>query len=149
VLAIAETTDTSSAAALQAAGEVGATADTLRVEVTDFLTAMSSGNEAERRLYERVPGGTARATLHIGGTLVAEASIGDISRGGMVVRHDSKIAVGADLEISLPGGVSVKARIVRCGNGEVAVAFRQDGETLGRIDKALAIIGQAATRRAA
>jgi methyl-accepting chemotaxis protein len=149
VLAIAETTDTSSAAALKAASEVGGTADTLRVEVTDFLAAMSTGNEAERRLYERIPGGAAKATLRIGGTSVAEAPIGDISRGGMAVQHDRKFPVGADLEVGLPGGVSVKARIVRCENGDVAVAFRQDSETLGRIDKALGIIGQAVARPAA
>jgi methyl-accepting chemotaxis protein len=149
VLAIAETTDTSSAAALKAAGEVGETADTLRVEVTDFLAAMSSGNEAERRLYERIPGGTAKATLRIGDTVITEVPIADISRGGMVVRHDSKVAVGTDAEIGLPGGVSVKARIVRCGSGDVAVAFRQDAETLGRIDKALGIIGQTGASRAA
>jgi methyl-accepting chemotaxis protein len=41
VLSIAEGTDVSSQAALKASEEVGNTAETLRSEVTDFLTAMS------------------------------------------------------------------------------------------------------------
>ena len=36
-------------AALSASGEVGDTAETLRSEVTDFLAAMSQGDETERR----------------------------------------------------------------------------------------------------
>jgi methyl-accepting chemotaxis protein len=149
VLAIAETTDTSSAAALKASDEVGKTADTLRTEVADFLAAMSSGDDAERRLYERIPGGAARATLRFEGKPVAEVLIGDISRGGMAVRHDGKYPVGTDLEIGLPGGASVRGRVVRCGNGAIGVSFRQDNEALARIDRTLELIGQGAARAAA
>ncbi|HET6307359.1 MAG TPA: methyl-accepting chemotaxis protein, partial [Rhodopila sp.] len=60
VLAIAETTDSSSAAALQASDEVGKTAEVLRREVTDFLAAMSRGDDTERRRYERISGAAAR-----------------------------------------------------------------------------------------
>jgi methyl-accepting chemotaxis protein len=148
VLAIAETTDTNSAAALTAADSVGRTADTLRTEVTDFLAAMSSGNESERRLYERIPGGGAKATLNIGGAPV-EAPIQDISRGGIGVQHTGSIPVGSDMEITLPGNLSVRARVVRSGDGSLAVAFRQDTASLGRIDRALEIVGQKSARAAA
>jgi hypothetical protein len=57
--------------------------------------------------------------------------------------------VGADLEIGLPGGTSIRGRVVRCGDGAVGIAFRQDGESLSRIDRALEVIRQTAVRLAA
>jgi methyl-accepting chemotaxis protein len=149
VLAIAESTDSSSAAALQASDEVGRTADTLRTEVTDFLAAMSRGDDAERRLYERIPGGTARVTLRFDGKPAVDALIGDISRGGMAVRHDGRYPVGTDLEVGLPGGTTVRGRVARCGDGAIGVAFRQDNETLVRLDRTLGMIGQGSARAAA
>ena len=149
VLAIAETTDTSSAAALEAAEAVGQTADTLRTEVSDFLSATSRGDEAERRLYERIPGGVTRSTLRFEGTPDADALILDISRGGMSVHHHGKYGVGTDLNIVLPGGVALKGRITRCVNGNIGVAFRQDDETLARIDRALKAVHLSAGRAAA
>ena len=142
VLAIAESTDASSGTALKAAEEVGKTADTLRTEVTDFLTAMSSGNDAERRLYERIPGGAARATLRIDGKPNVEVPIEDISRGGMAFRYDARLVIGTDLEFLLPGNVPIHARVARCAGSVIAVAFRQDQDALRRIDKALDIIGR-------
>jgi methyl-accepting chemotaxis protein len=149
VLAIAETTDTTSDAALKAADEVGRTAETLRIEVTDFLAAMSHGDDNERRLYERISGNGARVTLRFDGKPAAEASINDISRGGMVVQHSGVHAVGADMEIGLPGGASVRGRVVRAGNGSVGIAFRQDQESLVRIDRTLEVVRQSAVRTAA
>jgi methyl-accepting chemotaxis protein len=149
VLGIAEATDTSSDAALKAADEVGRTAETLRTEVTDFLAAMSHGDDDERRLYERISGNGVRVTLRFEGKPAAEASISDISRGGMAVQHGGVYAVGTDLEIGLPGGAAVRARVVRSGNGTVGFAFRQDHESLVRIDRTLGIVGQGSARAAA
>jgi methyl-accepting chemotaxis protein len=149
VLLIAEKTDASSASALSASDEVGRTADTLRSEVTDFLNAVSQGDEAERRLYERVPAGNMRVTLHIDGQAAIEGAVEDISRGGMAVRHDGQYPSGSDLMIDLPAGVSIRGRVVRCVGGAIALAFRQDGATLGRIDRMLELLGQHAVRKAA
>jgi methyl-accepting chemotaxis protein len=149
VLSIAETTDSSSLLALTAANEVGGTADTLRVEVTDFLAAMSHGDDAERRLYERIPGDGARATLRFADGAPAEAAIEDISRGGMAVRHAGSYRAGSDVEITLPGGNVVKARVARSGAGLTGLAFRQDAATLSRLDQALRLIGGRADRPAA
>ncbi len=49
VLTIAEGAEVTSETVLTAADEVGRTADTLRTQVTDFLTAMSSGNDDDRQ----------------------------------------------------------------------------------------------------
>jgi methyl-accepting chemotaxis protein len=140
VLAIAESTDETNASAVQAAGEVGETADMLRAEVADFLAAMSHGNETERRLYERIPGNGAEATVRMATQSAASAKINDISRGGMSIRLTRDAQLGVDCEIGLPGGGSVKARVVRIENGLTSFAFRQDAATLGQIDRALETI---------
>ena len=150
VLAIAETTDASSISALQVAGEVGRTADTLQREVTDFLTAMSRGDDAERRRYERIAGGNARAILHIAGAPGTTATIQDISRGGVALFHTGGAPAGSEVEVDLPGGGVVNGRIARIGNDTIGIVFRQDDQSLTRIDQALAHIrGATNGRRAA
>jgi methyl-accepting chemotaxis protein len=140
VLSIAEATDASSTAASEASEEVGRTAETLRSEVTEFLAAMSRGDEAERRGYERIPADGARATLVIAGRPGVQATIQDISRGGMQVVHHCDDKIGTDAEITLPGGGSVHGRIARNANGSLGFAFRQDPGSLDRIDQTLAFI---------
>jgi methyl-accepting chemotaxis protein len=149
VLAIAEGTDASSQTALNASVEVGRTAETLRSEVTDFLAAMSKGDDAERRLYERVPTGGAHVMLQIAGRPGVPAEIEDMSRGGAGLRHACKDKVGSDAEITLPGGGSVKARIARNTNGTLGLVFLQDTSSLALIDAALAFIGHGTDRQAA
>jgi methyl-accepting chemotaxis protein len=149
VLSIAERTDASSALALNASVEVGRTATTLRTEMTDFLNALSHGDEAERRLYERIPAGAMRAILRFDGQAAVEVAIEDISRGGMAVRHDGQYAAGTDLAIDLPAGGSIRGRVVRSGGGGVGISFRQDGVTLERIGRVLHLAGQNAIQKAA
>jgi methyl-accepting chemotaxis protein len=149
VLSIAEGTDVSSRAALKASEEVGATAETLRSEVTEFLTAMSRGDDAERRLYERIPASWAEVTLRLPGQPGARAALRDISRGGMAVIYDCPDKVGTDVEITLPGGDSINARITRNHNGAVGFAFRQDDASLLRIDRVLEMVRDGHRRQAA
>jgi methyl-accepting chemotaxis protein len=140
VLAIAEGTDVSSMAALKASEEVGTTAETLRSEVTEFLTAMSSGDDTERRLYERIPASGMQVTLRLPGRPGAQATVQDISRGGMGLLYDCPDRIGTDVEITLPGGEPINARITRNHNGAVGFAFRQDETSLLRIDRVLGMV---------
>ena len=149
VLSIAEATDASSLAATQASEEVGRTAETLRSEVTDFLAAMSQGDEAERRLYERVPGRGAQASLRFAGQPAVSATIEDISRGGMSAAHACKAVVGTDVEITLPGSGSISGRVARNTNGSLGFSFRQDEVSLAVIDRCLKLIRQDTGRQAA
>jgi methyl-accepting chemotaxis protein len=55
VASISETTDAASGKVLAGAGEVARDADTMRGEVTQFLKAMSSTDEEDRRLHEGTP----------------------------------------------------------------------------------------------
>ncbi|MFL5282522.1 MAG: methyl-accepting chemotaxis protein [Rhodopila sp.] len=149
VLSIAETTDATSVTAAQAADEVGSAATTLQTEVADFLSAMSHGSENERRLYERIPGNDAKVSLQAAGQPAIQATIQDIARGGMAVRHDGSYPPGTDMTIGLPGDNSIHGRVVRTESGVIAVSFRQDATSLARIDKALAIIAREDQREAA
>jgi methyl-accepting chemotaxis protein len=149
VLSIVESTDASSRAALNASEEVGSTAETLRSEVAHFLSAMSGGDDAERRLYERISAGGAQATLQIAGQPAVTVAIADISRGGISLKHNCNDSVGTDAEVILPGGNAVKARIARNANGLLGLAFRQDEASLARIDSVLAFIGENSGRVAA
>jgi methyl-accepting chemotaxis protein len=149
VLLIAERTDASSASALNASDEVGRTAGTLRTEVTDFLNAMSHGDEAERRLYERIPASGMRVTLRFNGQAPVEAMVEDISRGGMAVQHGSQHPAGTDLSIELQKAGAIRGRVVRCSGGVICLAFRQDDATLERIDRVLGLVGRSAVRTAA
>jgi methyl-accepting chemotaxis protein len=142
VLSIAEQTDSASGSVLNAANEVGRTADTLRVEVNDFLSAMKRGDTEERRAYERMPGGGATATLALRGGSEVQAVVKDISRGGVALTSETTAASGAEAQVGLPGGASVAGRIVRCENGLVTVAFRQDAASLATLDRALDMIRQ-------
>jgi methyl-accepting chemotaxis protein len=137
VLTIAQTTDASAQAVMSAADHVGETADTLRKEVTDFLSAMSRGGEAERRSYERISVSGQRAELRIAGRPVARAEIRDISRGGMAVQYRCIDEVGTDADITLPGGVAIRARIARFAGDLTTFSFRQDPQTLAKLDTLL------------
>jgi methyl-accepting chemotaxis protein len=142
VLSIVEGTDATSQVALKASEEVGDTAETLRREVTDFLTAMSQGDDAERRLYERVPAGADEVALRIEGRPAVQAKIIDISRGGMGLAYRCEDKIGTVAEVGLPGGGSVKARIARNANGLLGLVFVQDKASLVHIDRSLGFARQ-------
>ena len=149
VLSIAAGTEANSKDALAAAAEVKSSADTLRGEVVDFLEAVSAASEEEKRLYMRIPGNNTRVSLSVPGQSAASVVIQDISLGGIVVAHASDLAIGADLEVGLPGGSAVRARVARNQHGALALAFRQDPQSLRLIRQALDTVQRAGTALAA
>ncbi len=146
VLSIVESTGATSQTALRASKEVGSTAETLRAEVADFLNAMSQGDDMERRLYERIPGGGNAVTLRIGQEPGVRARIEDISRGGVALMLDRGENIGTEADIDLPGGGSVKGRVASKTKGVLRLVFHQDKATLERVDRTLAIISQGTDR---
>jgi methyl-accepting chemotaxis protein len=148
VLTIAEQTDTASRSVLVAADEVGQTADTLRVEVNDFLSAVKRGEGDDRRAYERVPGTGAGASLSMHGLAAVQASVRDISRGGVALMCGGTAPPGTDVRVVVLEGERIPGRIVRFEDGVVTVAFRQDVASLTRVDRVLAAVMQR-TRSAA
>jgi methyl-accepting chemotaxis protein len=149
VLAIVEQTDASSRAAFEASAEVGRTAETLRSEVTNFLAAMSSCDEAQRRLYERVSVKGLWVALRIDGRPAEQAMVEDIARGGVGLKYDCGDKAGTEAEIALPGSGQVCGRVARNSNGLIGIAFRQDKASLELIDQSLAFIHRGSRQRAA
>jgi methyl-accepting chemotaxis protein len=133
---------------LEAAGSIGQEAEKLRDEVDQFFTALrdETGN---RRRYERIPGNGAMATLAAYGRAATSCVIQDLSRGGAALACDWPLRAGTEVTVELPGaGGAVSGRAVRSDGGVLAVLFRQDAESLARLDRVLAGFGTT-TRRAA
>jgi methyl-accepting chemotaxis protein len=150
VSTIAESTDAASGKVMQGADEVGRDSDVLRGEVNQFLQAMASADEEERRRYERIDGAGAKAMLRAPGAAEAQVDIVDISRGGVALRSGWWADAGTEVQVQLPGvDEPVVARTVRTERGLLGVAFRQDAAMLRRVDKALAHIGALASVRQA
>ena len=149
VLSIAEQTDAASRSVLSAAEEVGQTADTLRAEVNDFLSAMQRGDGEERRAYERIKGGGTTASLSIRGFGDVQAVVRDISRGGVALICQTVAPSGTEAQITLPAGTGMSGRIARCEDGLLTIAFRQDAANLAVLDRALEAISQRARAVAA
>jgi len=138
VSAAADSTSAASQTVLTGADEVGRNADTLRVEVDQFLAAMARTDESDRRLYQRIPGHGAIAALRAAGRPEARLAIVDVSRGGIALRGDLRTEPGEEVEVRLPGTAQpVMARFVRTENGAAALAFHQDPAMLQQIDLAL------------
>ncbi len=143
VSVISETADAASSVVLEEADQVGRDASTMHDEVTQFLKAMASNDDTERRRYERIPGGGAQAVLRANGRPEQTVTIANISRGGVAVRCDWQAGAGTELQLVLPGTVQpVAARVIRGNDGLLGLAFRQDEVMLRQVDKALAHIGQ-------
>ncbi len=141
VVGIAEGAEGMSKSVLVASDEIGQVAQTLRGEVDQFLRVMAQDDSYHRR-YVRIAGhGAQAAIIDRRGTITA--IVENISRGGALLRSSLTGETGAQIQIILPGvHEPVSARIVRHGSGAVAIAFRQDTDTLVIVDKVLDMLGQ-------
>ncbi|WP_207191771.1 methyl-accepting chemotaxis protein, partial [Paracraurococcus ruber] len=143
VAALAEAAAGSGQRVREASEAINEVAGTLRAEVDEFLAGMRRSEPAERRQWERIPGGGALARVARPGAEAAVAArIADISRGGVALRDCALQAPpGAEVDVMLPGeGPPVRARVVRATPGELGLCFRQSEPALTRIDRALAAI---------
>jgi methyl-accepting chemotaxis protein len=132
---------------LTGAAGIGQEAEKLRVEVDHFLTAVRD-ETGERRRYERIAGNGVVAGLRTPGDGTTHVPVTNLSRGGAALVCDLTLPPGAAVEVDLPGSDGVlPGRVVRSGDGELAVVFSSDPQVIARIDRALD--GLMATSRAA
>ena len=125
-----------SAVVLDAASDVGRQAHALREEVDDFLAAIRADG-GNRRNYERLPLQGVKVGVELPEGLRPAEAI-DISRGGVAVRLQAEVDAGTLLAVMLPGEAApVAARVVRADDGMLAVSFRQDAETLARVEQVI------------
>ena len=150
VSGVAEAADSAAGKVLEAAHQIGGTSDALRQEVNEFLAVMARHDEAERRRYERIPGRGHRAMLEAPDQARIEATIEDISRGGVALAVSWPGEPGSEVMVALPGTTAlIQGRVVRSEGGHVALSFRQGQAALADVDRALATIGGEPTRQAA
>ncbi|TDG17389.1 methyl-accepting chemotaxis protein [Paracraurococcus ruber] len=135
---IAESAGGTSRSVLNAAGEVARVSGEIRTEVDSFLAAMR-GDERERRRYERLSVPGLRTVLRGNGLAAPiEAMVQDIARGGLALVGGPDLPPGLEVQIELPGaGTPIGGRVARREGSLLAIAFRQDPETLARVDALL------------
>jgi methyl-accepting chemotaxis protein len=147
VVQVADRAGDASRNILSEATEIGSESEKLRREVEQFLNAVQN-DSGERRRSERLAGNGVTAMLRLPGAAAVKASIQDLSRSGVALRHGGTVAVGRDVEVELPdAGGPVTGRVIRASDGVVALVFSQDAAMLVRIDRALASLS--AVRKAA
>ena len=140
VVEVADGATSASREVMAGSGEIGREAETLRVEVDQFLVAVRD-ETGERRKYERVEGNGAKATMRAAGK-TTQAVLRDMSRGGALLECNWSLPAGSPVELDLPATTaSVKARVVRAGNDGFAVVFTSDPVAVAHIDRALEAIG--------
>lgn len=123
---------------LDGAADLGRTADLLKSELDQFLTAMTRTGEADRRRYERISGCEQIAQVQFQGGNAVPLPVRDISRGGVSLVCARTMEAGSEVWLTLPGtDARVAARVVRTNGKLLAVAFRQDETMLKWVDQAL------------
>jgi methyl-accepting chemotaxis protein len=143
VVQVADQSGDASRKILSEAAEISSESEKLRLEVEQFLNAVQS-DTGERRRFERIAGNGVTAILRLPGKPAAKVIIGDLSRGGVALRHSGAVEVGWDAEVDLPeAGGPVTGRIVRVERGAVSIAFSDTPATLARVDRSLASLSEA------
>ena len=134
--AAADAATTLSQDVLQAAQRSGQEAEALRAEFDGFLAAIRTNDD--RRAFERVAMGGTPVGLLLDGGVVKQGTLVDLSLGGAAVRSDVTAAPGTRLALRFPGmAETASARVVRHGEGIIALALRQDAETRALLQRVL------------
>ena len=121
------------------ANQVTQVSGTLRAEVDHFMQAMRTSQESEqRRKYERIEGAGTQVDLRRAEHGTASKKIIDISLGGAALACDWPCEAGTEIMLCLPGGgPEVSSRVVSVRGNVLAVAFRQDPQTLAHVAQAI------------
>jgi methyl-accepting chemotaxis protein len=107
------------------------------MEVDQFLTAVRD-ETGDLRRYERLPGNGAVARLSTSDRPPVSGLIHNISLGGIAVACAWDLPVGTGVRVELSGADgAVDARVVQTNGSVAGLVFRQDAETLARINRVL------------
>ena len=137
VVAVADEAGNVSRDVLAGTAAIGHEASTLRKEVDQFLEAIRSETEDDRRKYERISGNGALVMLRANGR-DAQVTLSDLSRGGAALATDWALAPGTVIEIDLPSaGGPVAGRVAHASGNKMGLVFGSDHMNVVRIDRAL------------
>jgi methyl-accepting chemotaxis protein len=143
VVAVADTAGTASQEVNAGAARITTEAERLRAEVDRFLAAVQS-DLGERRRFERIDGRMVQVTMRVSATDSFQATVKDLSQGGIALLCERSFPVGAELTIELPETrFPVTGKVVHTDDGTVRIAFREDAATRQQAERAM----QALTRR--
>jgi methyl-accepting chemotaxis protein len=136
----------SSASVESAAGDVGRETRVLGTEVDAFLAVLreTGGN---RRRYERIPGDGRRLQLRPAGGTAFTAALRDLSLGGLALEAAGSAATlqpGQAVQVDLPGGRILEARLVRLDWPTVALVARQDEASAALLTQLMQEVGRRA-----
>jgi methyl-accepting chemotaxis protein len=136
VVAVAGDAGNASREVLSGTATIGREAQTLRVEVDQFLAVVRS-ESGERRRYERVGGKGASVTLRGQGREV-EVPLETLSRSGAALTCDWRMPAGTVVELDLPNGAGrAIGRVVHGDGRELGIMFSSESANLARVDRAL------------
>jgi methyl-accepting chemotaxis protein len=143
VVAVAGDAGNSSREVLSGATTIGREAETLRVEVDQFLAVIRS-ESGERRRYERSAGNGVRMMLRAQGR-EAEIPLESLSRSGAALICDWCLPAGTAVELDLPHGAGTVTGCVVHGDGqEMGIMFGNEPGNLARVDRALDVLAPSA-----
>ena len=134
VAGIADAARASSDTLLTVSDHVSQVAGALHAEVDQFLDSLRD-EAADRRKYERIPGGGKAAILHYAGTKIA-ATVQDIGLGGVALLCAAALESGAPIQVELPGAATPLAgRVARVRNGVAGITFARDPATIALAER--------------
>ncbi len=149
VCAVVDASDATSRNVSSEAAEISATSVKLREETDQFLKTMANPTDEQRRQYERVPGNGMRAVLGSGPREGASVMVKNISRGGVALDCDWAPLAGQAVSVTINASHAlIQGRVIRSGEGVIAIAFGQDAANLALIDQALTTLGGRSLRAA-
>jgi methyl-accepting chemotaxis protein len=138
VCAVVEASSTTSRNVSSEAGEITSTSARLRAEMEQFLRTMANPTDDHRRNYERVAGNGLAAVFASGPRKGNQASVENISRGGVALKSEWSPQDGEAVTMTLAGSARpIAGRVIRASSGIIAVAFGQDEPNLALVDLAL------------
>ena len=110
-----------------------------------------AGDNDERRRYERVPGRGLHGELRREDRAPLAVVMRDVSRSGVALTGvDAVLAPGTEVTLAFSGdnasipGASIPGRVARNIPDGVAIAFRQNPETLAAADRLMELVSQRA-----
>jgi methyl-accepting chemotaxis protein len=149
VCSVVESSGVTSRSVSAEAAEIASTSGRLRGEMEQFLKAMANPTEDQRRNYERLAGAGLRAVFASGPHKGTSVLVNNLSRGGIALASDWSPQPGDVVAVALGGSsAAIAGRVIRTGDGALALAFAQDQSNLALVDQALTAIG-GGVRRAA
>ena len=145
VACVADAAAASSESLLSVSDDVSNVSEALRGEVDQFL-ALIADEHADRRQFERHPGGGLTALL-LHGTARIPVTVEDFGQGGAGLAGGPALEAGTPVRVELPGAaVPLEGRVSRYANGVLGITFKPDPTTAALANQVSRAMAERGTR---